>query len=70
MSANEYRFVRQFVWLASKSMHRRRDYFSERRRAEHGATLCHMTVFREELEFRHVFTTPKPTVWLSPPVVR
>jgi hypothetical protein len=63
MSPNEYRFVRQFVWLASKSRFRRRDYFPERRSEERGATLCHMTVFSRAVEFRHVFTVPTPTAF-------
>jgi hypothetical protein len=62
MSPNEYRFVRRFVWLASKARLRRDNHFPERFPEEHGATLCHMTVFPGALEFRHVFTVPKPTV--------
>jgi hypothetical protein len=65
MSPNEYRFVRRFVWLASKSRLRRSNCLPEKPPEEHGAILCHMTVFPGALEFRHVFTVPKPTVSAS-----
>jgi hypothetical protein len=65
MSPNEYRFVRQFVWLASKSRLRRANDFPEFPSEERGATLCHMTVFPSALELQHVFTAPNPTVLAS-----
>jgi len=65
MSSKEYRFVRQFVWLASKSRLRRGNNFPEHPSEERGATLCHMTVFPGALELQHVFTSPNPAVLAS-----